>query len=124
MRIIGRIKQEWKRTIRSGKIVEKKADILNRRFNNFGVFISDDLDISDKTWKDFVNDEEAYRQSLASRKVEYGNFVCKGDYQQWIKVIRLISSLFCDKQGSLKFEQNSGRPWKPQVVKFCKRVLL
>ena len=80
MRIIGRITQEWKRAIRSGKIVEKKADILNRRFNNFGVFISDNLDFSDKTWKDFVNDEEAYWKSLASRKVEYEKFVCKGDY--------------------------------------------
>ena len=36
----------------------------------------------------------------------------------------LISSLFCDKQGLFKFEQSSGRPWKPQLVKFCKRVLL
>ena len=86
MYVSNRIKQEWKRAIRSGKIVEKKADILNRRFNNFGVFISVNLDLSDKTWKDFVNDEEAYWQSLASRKVEYRKFVCKGDYQQWIKV--------------------------------------
>ena len=80
------------------------------------MFINDDLDLSDKTWKDFVNDGEAYRQSLASRKVEYGKFVCIGDYRQWIKI--------CDKQGSFKFEQSPGRRWKPELVKFCKRVLL
>ena len=121
--IIGKSKQEWKRAIRSGNSVEKKADILNRRFSNFVMFISDDLHLNDKTWKHFVNDEEAYQQSLASRKVEYGKFVCKGDYQQWIKVIRLISSLFCDKQRSFKFEQSSGRQWKPQLVKFCSNAV-
>ena len=80
--------------------------------------------ICDQTWKDFENDEAAYRQQLASRKVEYGKFICKGEYKQWVKVIRLVSSIFYDKEGQFKLKNNSDRPWKPELVKFCKRVLL
>ena len=102
--------------------MEKKSVILERKFDSFDVFLNSD--ICDQTWKDFVNDEAAYRQQLASRKVEYGKFICKGEYKQWVKVIRLVLSIFCDKEGQFKLKNNSDRPWKPELVKFCKRVLL
>ena len=102
--------------------MEKKSVIFERKFNSFDVFLNND--ICDQTWKDFENDEAAYRQQLASRKVEYEKFICKGEYKQWVKVIHLVSSIFCDKEGQFKLKSYSDRPWKPKLVKFCKRVLL
>ena len=57
--------------------MEKKSVIFERKFDCFDVFLNSD--ICDQTWKDFENDEAAYRQQLASRKVEYGKFICKGN---------------------------------------------
>ena len=82
--------------------MEKKSVIFERKFDSFDVFLNSD--ICDQTWKDFGNDEAAYRQQLASRKVEYGKFICKGEYKQWVKVIRLVSSIFCDKEEQFKLK--------------------
>ena len=124
MSLVRRIKNAWKAALRSGKIVEKRAKVNQRQQEDFTVFIDNQgCGLNEGRWKTFVEEEEAYRFSLASRTVDYDRFQCKGNYKQWVKVIRLISSQFTDADGSFKPEQKPGKPWKIQFVKFCNRVI-
>ena len=113
MSLVRRIKNAWKAALRSGKIVEKRAKVNQRQQEDFTVFIDNQgCGLNEGRWKTFVEEEEAYRFSLASRTVDYDRFQCKGNYKQWVKVIRLISSQFMDADGSFKPEQKPGKPWK------------
>ena len=124
MSLVRRIKNARKAALRSGKIVEKRAKVSQRQQEDFTVFIDyQGCGLNEGRWKTFVEEEEAYRFSLASRTVDYDRFQCKGNYKQWVKVIRLISSQFTDADGSFRPEQKPGKPWKIQFVKFCNRVI-
>ena len=79
--------------------------------------------LNEGRWKTFVEEEEAYHFLFVSSTVDYDRLQCKGNYKQWIKVIRLISSYFMDADGSFKPEQKPGKPWKIQFVKFCNCVI-
>ena len=82
-------------------------------------------DITEENWENFVVEDSAFRKQLASKKVEYNRFKFKGDYKLWLKVIRLISSIFMHRDGSFK-DQNQSRsgptPWKDSLRNFV-RVL-
>ena len=80
-------------------------------------------DINDKNWIEYVNQEEAFRYEFCSRNITYDRFICKGDYKLWSKVIRLISSVFINSDGTFRKEQNLGLQWNGNFVKFCNRVL-
>ena len=121
MNLVRRIRISWKAALASGKIVEISSKIPKRNFESFVDF--ENCERTEENWKIFCVEEEAYRLSIASKKVEYGKFICKGNYELWIKVIRLLSSIFTRPDGTFKTTQSLGQPWKPQFTKFCKRVL-
>ena len=122
MSLVRRIKNAWKAALKSGKIVERRLKV--NQHEDFTVFVYDQgCGLNESRWKTFVEEEEAYRFSLAPRIVDYDRFQCKGNYKQWIKVIRLISSQLMNADGSFKPEQKPGKPWKIQFVKFCNRVI-
>ena len=123
MSLVRGIKNAWKAALRSGKTEEKRAKVSQRQQEDFTVFIDNQgCGLNEGRWKTFV-EEEAYHFSLASRTVDYDRFQCKGNYKQWVKVIRLISSQFTDADRSFKPEQKPGKPWKIQFVKFCNHVI-
>ena len=124
MSFIAKIKDIWKAALKSGKIVERRLKVKQHKFDSFRIFL--DIDPGrdpQERWNAFVEEEEAYRLSLASRTVEYSRFVCKGVYMLFVNVIRLISAQFIDLNGSFKHERYPGNPWKIQFVKFCNRIL-
>ena len=124
MSLVRRIKNAWKAALKSGKIVERRLKVNQREHEDFTVFIYDQgCGLNEGRWKTFVEEEETHRSSLASRTVDYDRFQCKGNYKQWIKVIRLISLQFTNADGSFKPEQKPGKPWKIQFVKFYNRVI-
>ena len=94
--------------------------VEQHKFDSFNIFLDADPGHDpQERWDRFVEEEESYHLSLASRTVEYSKFVCKGDYMLWAKVIRLIWAQFIDLNGSFKHERYPGNPWKIQFVKFC-----
>ena len=119
-----KLKNSWKQAIRSGRIVELADEKPSREFTNLDYYIT--CDFTEENWENFVVEDSAFRKQLASKKVEYNRFKCKGDYTLWLKVIQLISSIFMHRDGSFK-DQNQSRsgptPWKDSLVKFCNRVL-
>ena len=125
MSLVRNIKQAWKAALKSGKIVGKRFNVTQCQYEDFKTYIEDDPNqgLNDDLWNSFVVKEEAYRYSIASKTLEYDRFQCKGNYELWVKVIRLISSQFTDTDGSFKSLQGPGQPWKIQFVKFCNRVV-
>ena len=107
--------------IKSGKIVEKRQEVIKRSYEDFEGFTT--CDITEDSWKSFVLEEESFRQSIASKKVDYGRFICKGNYKLWLKVVRSISSIFTDEQGSFKLKKALGLHWNERFVKYCVRVV-
>ena len=114
------IKESWKAALRSGRIVEKSTKLSRREFKGLEKFLT--CETNGKNWSEYVNQEEALRYELCSRNISHGRFICKGNYQLWMKVIRLISSVFVNSDGSFKKEQNLGLQWNINFVKFCDRV--
>ena len=121
MSLVRRIKNLWKAAIASGEIVEISSKIPKRTIYCFDVFKG--CERTEQNWKTFCSEEEAYRFSIASKRVEYGKFSCKGNYNLRTKVMRLLSSIFTNSDGTFKTTQKLGQQWKSQFIKFCKRVL-
>ena len=72
------------------------------------------MESSHQEWK---NSREKARSH--QKKFDYGRFICKGDYKLWLKVVRLISSIFTDEQGLFKPKKTSVLRWNEQFVKYC-----
>ena len=104
--------------LRSGRIVEKRTKLSRKEFKGLEQFLT--CETSEKNWLEYVNQEEKLRYEFCSRNISYDRFICKGDYQLWTKVIRLISSVFVNSDRSFKKEQNLGLQWNINFVKFCK----
>ena len=50
--------------------------------------------LSGAEWKEFEEQEVAFRKSLGGQGTFYGQFVCKGEFIKWRKVIKLINGIF------------------------------
>ena len=79
MRIIRKLKRYWKEALRSGKIIEIKPVRPTRQTTTFKNFTT--FETTEENWNNFVKEEEAFRSSLASRNVDYGRYICRGDYK-------------------------------------------
>ena len=77
MSLVRRIKNAWKAALRSGEIVEKRAKVNQHQQEDFTVFVDNQgCGLNEGRWKTFVEEEEAYRFSLASRTLDYDRFQC------------------------------------------------
>ena len=120
MRIIRKLKRYWKEALRSGKIIEIKPIRPTRQTTTFKNFTT--CETTEENWNNFVKEEEAFRSSLASRNVDYGRYICRGDYKSWLKVIRILSSIFFNSDKFFKHSQKPGHPWKTTFIKYCARI--
>ena len=120
MRIIRKLKRYWKEALRSGKIIEIKPVRPTRQTATFKNFTT--CETTEENWNNFVKEEEAFRSSLASRNVDYGRYICRGDYKSWLKVIRILSSIFFNSDKSFKHSEKPGQPWKTTFIKYCARI--
>ena len=76
-KLVEKLKNSWKQAIRSGRIVELADEKPSREFTNLDYYIT--CDFTEENWKNFVVEDSAFRKQLASKKVEYNRFKCKGD---------------------------------------------
>ena len=93
--MIEKLKRAYKAAIRSGKIcfVGKK---LSAGFDyNFGCYLRV-LDEAD--WSSFEEKESQFRAQIASRRLNHGDFICKGDISLWMKVHKILHGIFYKSQ--------------------------
>ena len=119
-KLVEKLKNSWKQAIRSGRIVELPDEKQSREFTNIN------CDFTEENWENFVVEDSAFRKQLASKKVEYNRFKCKGDYKLWLKVnsVDFVNIYASRWKFSRSIKSRSGpTPWKDSFVKFCNRVL-
>ena len=90
MQLIQKLKICFKDAIKQGKIVRvaTKDTPWTRPLSNFA------SRLSGAEWKEFEEQEVAFRKSLGGQGTFYGQFVCKGEFIKWRKVIKLINEIF------------------------------
>ena len=101
MVVIQTIKSSWKRAIRSRKII-KSAGVSDVPVQNVICFADEYLGVvkSAKKCYGFQHEEKAFRVSLSSKQRMSENFICRGDFHLWNKVIRILTSVFINHEGS------------------------
>ena len=72
-------------------------------------------------WKQFEEREFRFRKHFASKKVNYGDFHCKGDIELWFRLIKVLVGTF-HKDGKFLQRKADGRRWSEAFVKFCTRI--
>ena len=115
--LIDRIKTAFKAAIRSGKIYSLASKKPTRDYNEFN---ATEL-LSNNTWDYFISKELRFRKHLSSKKVNYGDFVSKGDIKLWVKVIKIFVSIFYKNNVCLLTEQNEH--WSTSLLKYVFRIL-
>ena len=121
MGIVKKIKETWKQALKSGKILKNNSIVTSNRSSESFVEYVGTGQLSDNNWEAFERDERYFRQSIASKKQFYNTFVCTGDYRLWHKLIKLLVSIFCDKNA--RYKKQDGRQWSTSLIKFVLRVL-
>ena len=116
--LIDRIKTAFKTAIRSGKFYSLASKKPTRDYNQFNAAEI----LSNNTWDYFVSKELRFRKRLSSKKVNYGDFRCKGDIKLWIKLIKIFISMFYKNNVCLLTEQNHER-WSISLLKYVFRIL-
>ena len=119
MKDISTLIEAYKEARRSGKIVYTGSKICAEQEHNFQF----DISIYDnKKWKVFESEELKIRSSIASKKYNYGVFICKGTINLWLRVIKIVSAIFI-KDGQFLYKNGDGTEWSVQMLKFCVRVV-
>ena len=125
MGVIQRIKLSWKGAIRSEKII-KLAGVSDVPVQSVICFADDHLGVvkSDEKSYGFQQEEKAFRFSLSGKQRTSENFICRGDFHLWNKVIRILTSVFLNGEGSFSYSRpNSREPWPVNFVKYCNQVI-
>ena len=80
-------------------------------------------ELNNKEWSYFEEREYCFRKYIASKKINYGDFCCKGNINLWEKVIKYLSSMFY-KRKTFLYEKKISEPWSRQfIIKFCCRTV-
>ena len=118
MQLIQKLKVYFKDTIKQGKIVRltRKNTSWTRPLNQF---VSN---LNCNEWKEFEEQEKAFRRSLSCQGTFYDQFICKGDFTKWRKLIKLINGVFT-KGGEFQQQKANGAPWDPNLCRYCVRIL-
>ena len=72
-------------------------------------------------WTQFEERELLFRKHIASKKVNYGDFHCKGDIEQWFKMIKVLVGVFYKDDKFLR-SKPSGQRWSEAFLKSCTRI--
>ena len=110
MGVIQRIKLSWKGAIRSEKII-KLAGVSDVPVRSVICFADEHLGVvkSDEKWYGFQQEEKAFRFSLSGKQRTSENFICRGDFHLWNKVIRILTSVFLNGEGSFSYSRPNSR---------------
>ena len=90
MKFVQRLKEAFKPEIRSGKIFYVEA--IGEMYTSDKITAVDLLNF--EQWKLLEKNERCFRSHLASKKYNYGDFICKGDLESWIHVFKILNGIF------------------------------
>ena len=116
---VSKIKSIFKQALATGKIVYSGIKTDANTDINIRPFIRT---LNDREWKEFEVKELQYRKLIASRKINRGDFTCKGNINLWVKLIKVLSGIFY-KHNSFRFKRNVNEAWSLNFIKFCCRIL-
>ena len=105
MGIVQKIKETWKQALKRGKILKNNSTVTSTRYSESFVEYVGNGQLSNNTWEAFDRDECYFRQSIASKKQFYNTFVCTGHYKLWHKLIKLLVSIFYDKNATFRYKK-------------------
>ena len=111
------LKAKFKAALCSGKIVyigpkPQDGDILNFQVKRY---------TSTEAWKNFESSECRLRRSIASQKYVAGSFLCRGNSNLWLNIIKIISGTFF-KDGRFLYKNND-QNWPLPFTKYCLRIV-
>ena len=86
MKVVQRLKEAFKPAIRSGKPSEETytshVEAIGETYTSDKIPAVDLLNF--EQWKLLEKNERCFRSHLASKKYNYGDFICKGDLESWM----------------------------------------
>ena len=108
-------------SIQAGKVVVKsdKSRVVLAGPTPFKNLISR---LDPQEWNRFEAAERAFRQTISSGNIYEEKFICKGDFEKWRRIIKIVSGIFV-KGGEFQKTKSNGQPWDINFSKFCLRVL-
>ena len=117
MQLMQKLKICFKDTIKRGKIVRvaTKDAPWTRPLSDFA------SRLSGAEWKEFEEQEVAFRKSLSGQGTFYGQFVCKGDFIKWKKVIKLINGIFTKGGGRVSEAKDRWDPLGSKSVQLLSK---
>lgn len=115
---VSRIKAIHKEALAAGKIVYTAVKLghLERDFSPYLKRLNAD------EWNQFEEAELLFRKRIASRSINHGDFVCRGNINLWIKVAKIVSSIFYMRK-EFRLKRKPNQPWNANFVKYCCRVV-
>ena len=66
--------------------------------------------LDEAEWSSFEEKESQFRAQIASRRLNNGDFICKGDISLWMQVHKILHGIFYKNQ-NFQFVQPNGRHW-------------
>ena len=79
--------------------------------------------LNKEDWITFEEKECRFRKSIAGKKINYGDFCCKGNINLLEKVIKSLSNIFYKRKTYLFSDKKIKEPWSAQFIKFCCRIV-
>ena len=118
MKVAQRLKEAFKAAVRSGKIFYVGA--IEEMYTSDKIPAVDLLNF--EQWKLLEKNERYFRSHLASKKYNYGDFICKRDLERWISVFKILNSIFY-KNNEFLLTKSNHLQWSTQFLKFTVRIL-
>ena len=91
MTLVRKLKALYKAAVFSGKIVYLGPKHKFRQDEDFSLF---QKQLAPIEWKQFEQRELPFCKHMASKKVNHGDFHCKGDIEQWFRLIKVLVGVF------------------------------
>ena len=66
--------------------------------------------LDEAEWSSFEEKESQFRAHIALRRLNHGDFICKGDISLWMQVHKILHGIFY-KNRNFQFVQPNGRHW-------------
>ena len=119
MKILLKLKKLLKEAVKSGKMYYTGTK-LNQRFDyEFTGFLHM---LNSEEQKSFEGKEKHFRAEILSKRINYADFVCKGNISLWNQLFRKLYHIFY-KNDCFYYKQPFGVQWSVNFQKYIAHIL-
>ena len=93
--MIEKLKRAYKAAISSGKICFVGKKLSAGFYYSFSCYLRV---LDEAEWSSFEEKESQFRAQIASRRLNHGDFICKGDISLWMQVHKILHGIFYKNQ--------------------------